>query len=173
MDTVNRPARPGSTVTGIGLGIVFVLGIVFTAYMIINSWGGTYWVFDSVVAVAVCSLALFRERQPVRTSIAGLVVAAVAVVASLVADLPQEPGPITALALSVLVGSAIRTSQPQAAGGIAVGGLVVVLGTWISGSGGVPVLATLGWVAAVMTGSGLRLFDRSQRTHTAQPTPRW
>src|SRR3954469_3288547 len=109
MDTVNRPARPGSTATGIGLGIVFVLGIVFTAYMIINSWGGAYWVFDSVVAVAVCSLALFRERQPVRTSIGGLAIAAVAVVTSLVADLPQEPGPITALALSVLVGSVIRT----------------------------------------------------------------
>src|SRR5215213_9759028 len=116
MDTVNRPARPASIVTGIGLGIVFVLGIVFTAYMIIDSWGGAYWVFDSVVAVAVCSLALLRERQPVLTAIGGLAVTAVAVVVSLVADLPQEPGPITALAMSVLVGSAIRTSPPYTAG---------------------------------------------------------
>jgi hypothetical protein len=169
MNTVNRPARPGSIVTGIGLGIVFVLGIAFTAYMIISSWGGAYWVFDSVVAVVVCSLALLRERQPVRTAIAGLAVVAVAMVVSLVADLPQEPGPITALALSVLVGSAIRTSPPPAVGGIAAGGLMVVAGTWVYGSGGIPALTTLGWVAAVVMGLGLRLFDRGQRLHT-EPT---
>jgi hypothetical protein len=170
MDTVNRPARPGAVMTGVGLGIVFALGTALTAYMIIDSWGGAYWVFDSAVAVVVCSLALLRGRWPVRAAVAALTVAGGAVVVSLAADLPQEPGPVTALALSVLVGSAVRTLPPRTAGGIAAGGLAVVAGTWISGFSAVTTLAALGWIAAVVTGTGLRLFDRDRRAYAA---PQW
>jgi tetrahydromethanopterin S-methyltransferase subunit E len=47
-------------------------------------------------------------------------------------------------------------------------GIVVVLGIWISGSDGVSASATLGWVAAVVTGSALRLFDGSGRPRAPQ-----
>ena len=103
--------------------------------MLMDSWGGVSWVFGSAVSIVVSGLALMRERQTMLTASAGLAVTAVAVVVSLVAgdDLPQEPAPITVLALSVLVGSAIRTLPMGPAAGIAAGGVVVTGLTWFTG----------------------------------------
>ncbi|GAB2767472.1 metal transporter [Streptomyces bullii] len=142
----------------IGLGVVFTLGIVFTAFMLMDSWGGASWLFGSAVSIIVGGLALMRERQKMQTAVAGLAVTAVAVAVSLIAgdDLPQEPAPITALALSVLVGSAIRTLPRGPAAGIAAGGVVVTGGTWFDGWTGVTNLATMGLIAALVTGPVLR-----------------
>jgi hypothetical protein len=154
------------TVFQLGLGVVFLLGIAFTAYLLITSWGGASWVFSSAVSVVVGGLALVRERQKLWAAIAGLAVTGIAVAVSLATadDLPQEPAPITALALAVLVGSAIRTLPIGPAAGIAAGGLVVVGVTWFDGSGSVTVLATVGMIVALVLGPILRSLDRSRRT---------
>ncbi|WP_433463593.1 hypothetical protein [Spirillospora sp. CA-128828] len=56
MNPVERPMRPGAMVADIGLGVVFALGIAFTAYMLSTSWGKAYWAYDSAVAVVVVRL---------------------------------------------------------------------------------------------------------------------
>ncbi|MDL5198631.1 metal transporter [Streptomyces sp. ALI-76-A] len=145
----------------VSLGVVFALGIVFTAFMFMSSWGGISWVFCSAVSIVVSGIALIRERRKLLTTVAGLVVTAAAITASLKAgdDLPQEPAPITALALSVLVGSAIRTLPAGQAAGIAVGGVVVTAVVWSDGWSGVTSVATMGMLAALLTGLLLRRLD--------------
>ncbi|MFJ8469209.1 metal transporter [Streptomyces swartbergensis] len=154
--------------SSIGLGVVFALGIAFTTFMLMDSWGGASWVFGTVVSIIVGGLALMRERRKLPTAAAGLAVTAVAVVVSLAAgdDLPQEPAPVTALAMAVLVGSAIRTLPVGQAAGIAAGSVVVTGVTWAHGWTGVTNLATMATVAALVMGSTLRGLDRKQRANS-------
>ncbi len=159
----DRWTRPGGAAVNAGLGIVSALGIAATALLLADSWGGTSWLLTTFVGVVVCSLALLRERHRAGTAVAGLGVGAAAVAVSGVAELPQEPGPATAFGLSVLVGSAVRALPPAQAGGIAVASLAVLAGAWISGTGGVVALATVAWIAALVTGGGLRARDRANR----------
>jgi hypothetical protein len=56
----------------IGPGVVFALGIVFTAFMLTVSWGGASWVFGSAVSIVVGGLALARERHRAPAAVAGL-----------------------------------------------------------------------------------------------------
>nr|WP_246220687.1 histidine kinase [Phytoactinopolyspora mesophila] len=88
-----------------------------------------------------------------------------------VADLPAEPGPATALALSVLVGSAIRKLPTRPAGVVTAAGFVLVAASWIafpSASSAIPnvtVLNGAAWLTAIAAGLGLRLLDtRRQAT---------
>ncbi|GAA4535008.1 hypothetical protein GCM10023192_30920 [Amycolatopsis samaneae] len=159
----------------VGLGIVFAAGIVFTAYMLMNSWGGASWVFSSAVSVVVCVLALLRERQPALFAGAGVAVTAIAVLVSLVAGhaLPQEPAPITALAMAVLIGSALRTLPIRPAVTIALGGVVVVIGAWIDGQAAVTYLATAGLAAALVLGPLLRTRDHDPRAAGTAPRSSW
>ncbi|MER6812907.1 hypothetical protein ABT299_26890 [Spirillospora sp. NPDC000708] len=55
MNAADRPRPAGAVLSGIGLGLVFALGIAFTTYMLMDSWGGTSWVLDLVISVAVCA----------------------------------------------------------------------------------------------------------------------
>jgi hypothetical protein len=126
MDTTHRTAMNAM------LGLVFVTGLGLTAYLIAVSWGGLYWVLDCVVGVVAGTLALLRGPQRTWPAAWGIGAAAVATVVARVADLPQEPGPVTALALAVLVGSGIRTLPGPRAAAVAAGGLTVVVGTWLS-----------------------------------------
>lgn len=175
MNATNRPTAAVGILLNVGLGLVFVLGLAFTAVMISDSWGNGYAIFNGVTGALVCVLTLLRGLDRFWTAAAGLGVAALAVIVALVADLPQEPGPITALALSVLVGSAIRTLPTQAAAAIGAGGLLVLIGTWLSALGSqggfaaVTVLNALGWLAAVAAGLTLRAND-AQRPATAPAT---
>lgn len=146
-----------------GLGVVFALGVVFTAYMLIVSWGGAYWIWTTAVAVVVCGLALLRGRRRVWPPAAGLAVAAGAVATSLAADLPREPSPMTALALSVLIGSALRSLPAPAAVAIAAGGTGVTAFGWYAGHTGPMALATLLVVCGFATGSLLRAVDLVRR----------
>ncbi|CAL9632188.1 hypothetical protein SUDANB176_06112 [Streptomyces sp. enrichment culture] len=159
----------------IGLGVVFVLGIAFTTFMLMDSWGGASWVFGTVVSIIVGGLALMRERRKLPTAAAGLAVTAVAVVVSLVAgdDLPQEPAPVTALAMAVLVGSAIRTLPMGQAAGIAAGSVVVTVVTWAHGWTGVTNLVTMATVAALVMGPTLRGHDRRQRANSPASQGSW
>ncbi|MEU4391689.1 metal transporter [Kribbella sp. NPDC023855] len=144
----------------LGLAIVFVLGIAFTAFMLMTSWGGTSWVFCSAISIVVGGLALLRERQKLLTAIAGLAVTGIAIAVAAAGNLPEEPAPITALALAVLVGSAIRTLPIGPAAGVAAAGVAVVGAAWFDGSGAVTVMATTAMIAALVVGAVLRGLDR-------------
>ncbi|MEV4481484.1 hypothetical protein [Micromonospora coxensis] len=150
------------TATDAVLGLVLVTGLGLTAFLIAQSWGGLYWLFDCVAGVAAGSLALLRGPRRTWPVAGGLAVAAVAVVVARVADLPQEPGPVTALALAVLVSSAVRTLPAPAATAVAAGGLTVVVGTWLTalpdaaGFTPVTVVNAVTWLAAVTLGITLR-----------------
>ncbi|MEO3927610.1 hypothetical protein ABGB07_27620 [Micromonosporaceae bacterium B7E4] len=160
MDTTHR------TATNAMLGLVFVAGLGLTAYLIADSWGGLYWLFDCVAGMAAGALALLRGPQRTWPVAGGLAVAAVAVVVARVADLPQEPGPVTALALAVLVGSGVRTLPGPRAAAVAAGGLAVVVGTWLSalpdaaGFTAVTVVNTVTWLVAMALGITLRVVGR-------------
>jgi hypothetical protein len=158
MDDVERPTGPVGVLVNMGLGVVFALGIAFTAYMLIDSWGEGYWINSTAVAVVMCGFALLRERQRLWTAAAGVAVAAVAVVVSMVADLPQEPSPMAALALAVLVGSSIRRLPARLSVAIAAGGVAVIALTWASGHSGVTVMATMLVVGGLVVGPLLRVF---------------
>lgn len=148
----------------VGLALVFAVGLALTAYMISNSWGGTYWQFDGGLSLLVCLLALARRRRRVWTAVTGLTVAAAATVIAEIAGLPHEPSPTMALALSVLVGSAVRRLPAPWAGAIAAGGLAVIIGSWLSGgSTPVPVFNGAAWFAALAIGLSLRLLDTRGR----------
>ncbi|MDZ5442331.1 hypothetical protein U2F26_06230 [Micromonospora sp. 4G57] len=149
------------------LGLVFVTGLGLTAYLIADSWGGLNWLFDFVAGVVAGLLALLRGPQRTWPVAGGLAVAAVAIVVARVADLPQEPGPVTALALAVLVGSGIRTLPGPRAAAVAAGGFTVVVGTWLTalpdaaGFTVVTVVNTVTWLVAVALGIALRAAGRA------------
>jgi hypothetical protein len=148
------------------LGLVFVAGLGLTAYLIADSWGGLYWLFDCVVGVAAGVLALLRGPQRAWPVVIGLAVAATAIVVARVADLPQEPGPVTALALAVLVGSGIRTLAGPRAVAVAAGGFAVAAGTWLTaipdaaGFTVVTVVSAVTCLVAVTLGISLRVAGR-------------
>lgn len=72
MDTVDRST---GIAVNTGLGAVFAVGLAATAYLLVDSWGGAYWVFNCVVGVVVATLALLRQRWPAGTATAGVAVA--------------------------------------------------------------------------------------------------
>ncbi|MFD0905342.1 hypothetical protein [Actinomadura sediminis] len=134
------------------------LGIAFTAYMLATSWGGTYALFTTAVALVMSALALLRRWRPPWPAAVGVAVAAAAVGASHAADLPQEPSPIAALALAVLTGSALRAVPAGPAIAVALGGAATTALTWTSGLGTVTALATLLMAGGLVTGLALRAF---------------
>lgn len=148
----------------IGLGVVLVAALAVTAVAIADSWGGVYWVFSGAAGAVVCLIALARRLHRAWTAVGGLVVASAGVLIAWAAELPNEPGPAMALALSVLVGSAVRGLPAVWSGGIAAGGAAVVVGAWLSGGfTTVAVLNTAGWLAAIVAGLSLRLLDAGHR----------
>ncbi|GAA3730353.1 histidine kinase [Plantactinospora mayteni] len=167
-------AGRGRFVADAGLGILFVATLVVTATALATSWGGRYWLFDGAAGAVAGGIALARRRHRLWAAVAGLTVAAVAILVARSAGLPAEPGPTTALALSVLVGSAVRTLPSRPAGAIAVGGLAIVLGAQFafppSGTvvGGVAGLNVVGWLAALTVGLGLRLLAARRRAVAEQ-----
>ncbi|MBE1533171.1 metal transporter [Actinomadura algeriensis] len=154
----------------IGLGVVFGLGIAFTAYMIATSWGGAYPVPTTAVAVVMCGLALLRGRFGAWPAAAGAAVAAAATVVSSAAGLPREPSPVAALALAVLVGSALRTLPARSAVAVAAGGIGAVGLGWSGGPAAVPVLATVLVTCGLVVGTLLRAFAPVRRSG-GEPRP--
>jgi signal transduction histidine kinase len=153
-----------------GLGVMFAAALAVTAIALADSWGGDYWLFDCAAGLVVCVIALVRRRHRARAAVAGLAVAATAILVARIAQLPSEPGPAMILGLSVLVGSAIRTLPAAPAGAIAATGFAVVAGTRLlaahpssSALTTVTVLNGAGWLAALAIGLGLRLFDVRRR----------
>ncbi|MFI6904696.1 sensor histidine kinase [Nonomuraea sp. NPDC050394] len=149
-----------------GLGAGFAAAVAFQAYQVAASWGPGHGLFGAAVAVVVCVLALVRGLSPLWTAVAGLTVAALAVLATRLVPLPAEPSPATSLALAVLVGTAVRTLPVRVAGGVAAAGLAVVAGGFLADPGSaVPQLSALAWLAAVLLGLAPRLL--AARRHAA------
>ncbi|MGI5520079.1 sensor histidine kinase [Micromonospora sp. CA-259024] len=148
-----------------GLAVVFLAVIGIEATAIAQTWGARYWLAGGAAAVVVCVLALVRQRQRAWAAIAGLGIAGLAIAAARVFHLPTEPGPAMALALAVLVGSAVRALPPVPGGVLAVGGLAVVGSAYLaarphaSGASGVVAMNAAAWFGAVTVGLALRLLD--------------
>ncbi|WP_206074625.1 sensor histidine kinase [Antribacter gilvus] len=164
MHTTGRGAAPARILGDVLLGLALAVVLLVTAAALAASWGGFSWMFGFGTAAAVGALALLRRRHRFCMALAGLGVALAATVVARFTGLPQEPAPATALALAVLVASAVRTLSARQAATVVVGGLVVVLATWLAET---PVTAELtvvsmvnavGWPAAVAAGLGGRLL---------------
>ncbi|RBQ18181.1 sensor histidine kinase [Spongiactinospora rosea] len=137
----------------IGLGAVFAAALAFQAYRIAQSWGGGHWVFGCAAGAVVSVIALVRRRERCWTAVAGLAVAVVAILAARFGGLPREPSPAMALALAVLVSSAVRALPARQAVAVAGGGLAVATGALAVFAGAaVAVLNALAWAAAVAAG---------------------
>lgn len=159
MENNRRNAADRSDILlNIGLGLTFALGIAFTAFMLAVSWGGAYWLFTTAGAVVVCGLALLRGHRRVWPAAASLTVAAGAIATSMATELPQEPAPATALALAVLIGSALRALPAPSAVCIAVGGVAVIALSWLPGPSAVTVLATVLMAGGLAVGPLLRVL---------------
>jgi signal transduction histidine kinase len=150
-----------------GLAAVFAVLLATWAFQISWARGTGQWQFGCAAGAAVCATALMRRRHRRWAAVAGLAVATATILISRLTHLPSEPGPAMALALSVLVGSAVRALPALRACAIATGGFAVV---FISGfaalSSGVPAVMVLngtGWLAALAMGLNLRLFDGRRR----------
>ncbi|MFK3979573.1 sensor histidine kinase [Micromonospora sp. NPDC050397] len=169
MGNTGRPAGTAAIIVSIGLGSVFLAAIVIEAIAIAQSWGARYWLLGGAAAVVVSLLALLRHRQRIWTAVAGVMVAAVAILAARIGHLPAEPGPAIALALSVLIGSAIRALPPVPAGALAFAGFAVALGSHLaarpssSGAAAVAAINGAGWLAAIVVGLSLRMLDHRAR----------
>lgn len=156
--------RWARAVSDIALGGVLVALLAFSAYQLATVWGSTYWMLDAVAGAVVGVIALLRRRDRWRAPIAGLAVGAISIVSAWLADLPTEPGPAMALALAVLVGSAVaRLPRGQATITSAAGLLVAATSLLISHSSGVATMNAIGWAVAVSIGTWLRL--RAVRRH--------
>ncbi|GAA0715969.1 sensor histidine kinase [Dactylosporangium roseum] len=162
MNIWDRLLRVAATV---GLAVAFLAAIGIQAVAFAQTWGARYWLVGGAAAVVVCVLALVRRRQRVLAAVAGLVIAGLAIAAARVFHLPTEPGPAMALALAVLVGSAVRALPPVPAGVLAAGWLAVLCGAFLaarphsSGASGVWVINVAAWLGAVGVGLALRLLD--------------
>jgi signal transduction histidine kinase len=124
------------------------------------------WLPDVGVALAVGAAALLRERGRARAAAAGLAVAAAAELAAWLGHLPGQPGGAAAVALLVLVGSAVRVLPVRPAAVIAAAALAVGIGSYDLPSGSFAeatrLLAT-GWGVAVAAGLWLRFLDVRHR----------
>ncbi|MEV4753731.1 histidine kinase [Micromonospora sp. NPDC049559] len=158
----------GRRLGDLGLAGLTGAALALQAVAIAQSWGAGYWPFDCAAGAATCAAALLRRRHRSGAALAGLALAAVAVLVAGTAALPAEPSPAMALNLSVLVGSAVRALPVPWASGIAGGGLAVVAGTWLAfpvdgGSRAVTSWNAAAWLAALAAGLGLRLLDARRR----------
>jgi signal transduction histidine kinase len=150
-------AAPAGVAAEAGLGAMFAGLVALWAHRIADSWGGGYWQFGCAAGAVVCGIALARRRGRGWAAVAGLAVATAAILAARFADLPAEPGPAMALALSVLVGSAVRALPAIPAGAVAAGGFAVATGSLLSANTPialppVTMLNLAGWLAGVATG---------------------
>ncbi|TDC25790.1 sensor histidine kinase [Kribbella albertanoniae] len=156
--------RLARTASDIALGGILVVLLGFSAYQLAVAWGAAYWVLDAVAGAVVGVIALLRRRDRWYAAITGITLGAVTVVSAWLADLPTEPGPAMALALSVLVGSGVARLPGTQAITITVGGLLVAAGSLlISQTSGVATMNAIGWVVAASVGTWLRL--RAVRRH--------
>lgn len=170
VSTVNWLARLPRSAAGVGLGVVFALVLAGNAIRLAAARDN--WVFDFCVGIVACVIALLRERGRARAALAGLAVAALAIVIAPLGHLPGEPGLATVLALLVLGGSAVRALPPWLCAAVAAGGISIMAAGWYTadpadGSRPAPVqIGVMGWMAAIGCGLGLRVLDARRKSVT-------
>lgn len=148
-----------------GLAAVLAVAVVVEGVAVAHSWGSRYWLAGGAAAVVVCALALVRHRNLIRATAAAQGTAVLAVVAARVFHLPTEPGPAIALALAVLLGSAVRRLALVPAVALATGGLLVVCVAQFaarphaSGAQAGVAMNAVAWLGAVGAGLALWLMD--------------
>jgi signal transduction histidine kinase len=164
VNSTRRWAGPASVVGDVALAAVLATALVATAVALATTWGDWYWVFGLAVGSVVSMLALLRRRSRFVLASAALGLAGAAIVVARLAGLPEEPAPATALALAVLVASAVRRLPAPQAAAIAGGGLVVAVGSWLAAvpftltPSAVATVCGAFWLAAVAAGLGGRLL---------------
>ncbi|NUR52349.1 MAG: sensor histidine kinase [Hamadaea sp.] len=150
------------------LAAVLTLILAVVALAVAVTWGGRSALFGLATGAAAGAFALARDRLPgLAAAVGALGLAAVAVPIAAAAELPREPGPAMILALSVLVGSAIRRRSAVWAIALTIAYAVIVVGSDLlapaASSDAITWLAVLGWLGAVAAGLSLRLVDLRRR----------
>lgn len=167
MHDPNEWVRRTRAAVDVALGAMFAAALAIQVIAIAVSWGGLSWLLGLIAGAAVCALALARRLDRVVTAAAGIAIAAAAILVAWRAELPREPGAAMALALAVLVGSAVRTLAAEKAVPIAAAGLAVVAGTAITGSPATSPITALNataWGAGIAVGLWLRLLDTRRQS---------
>jgi signal transduction histidine kinase len=167
MSMLDRLARRRGAAVNAGLGIVFAAALAVQTLQIAAHHDN--WLYYCVVGTVVCTAALLREHSGVRAAAVGLAVSGAAELAAWQWHLPGQPDVPAALALLVLIGSAVRVLPALPAAVIAVGGAAVTVGTveryavFIDSGTANSFTATwlmgLGWGVALGIGLWLRLLD--------------
>lgn len=164
MNTTHRWAVPARSVGDAALAAVLATVLGATVLALATTWGEWYWVFGLAVGSVVSAFALLRRRNRLVLASAALGLAGAAIVIARLAGLPEEPAPATALALAVLVASAVRRLPALQAAAIAGGGLVVAAGSWLAATpfalapSAVATVCGVLWLSAVAAGLGGRLL---------------
>ncbi|SCK55205.1 MULTISPECIES: sensor histidine kinase [unclassified Streptomyces] len=156
------PARWARAVPTLGLGITFLAAITVQAVAVAQTWGVASSIPGALAAALVSALALTRRRNRTWTAVAGLAVAASAVLVPLLPGtrLPAGLGPSLALGLAVLIASAVRTLPVARAGAVAGGGILLIAAQSAARpTSAVVAIAAAAWLAALGAGLSLRMLD--------------
>jgi signal transduction histidine kinase len=149
------------------LVLALVLAAVLAADATATAARHDNWRFELAVGAVVGALALCRGRNRLWAATAGLVICAVAGVASDVARLPSQPGVAATLALLVLGAAGVRVAARLPATLVAAAGIAVLVAGRVDLRGeyitGFVFLGMLAWGGALASGAWLRLLDIRRR----------
>lgn len=107
-------------------------GSGFTVFMLSTSWPDGAWRLDLAVAAALTACVLLRRVRLAAATAIGLAVAAVAALVASAADLPQEPGPISGMAIAVLIATCLRRGSGSLAIAALLGAATVLAASWFT-----------------------------------------
>jgi len=157
---VNLPDSLAARRAAVGNASLAILFLIVHTYEVWNfAYQGRAWLFDCVVGLVVCGVALARELSRLLAAAAGLAIVAAASVIAAALHLPAEPGVAATIALIVLVASAVRASPVVPAAAVAVAGAVLTAMMAVFHLG--PLV--LWWGCAMTGGLLLRRFDTRRR----------
>ena len=132
---------------------------------------GGIWPVTLAAGVVVCGLALVRDRNPMWTAEAGLVVWGLAAAVSARWSLPAQPVLAPAAGLAVLGGAAVRSLPAARAAAIALGGAAIVAAGRAADSPGAveaqALIGVLAWTAVAGTGLWLLYQDEQRQAAVA------
>jgi signal transduction histidine kinase len=161
----HRIATRTETISNLVLALV--LAAVLAADATVTAARHDDWRFELAVGAVVGALALCRGWNRLWAAAAGLVICAVAGVASDVARLPSQPGVAATLALLVLGAAGVRVAARLPATLVAAAGIAVMVAGRVDLRGeyitAFVFLGVLAWGGALASGAWLRLLDIRRR----------
>jgi hypothetical protein len=165
MDRITQTSRGRGAALDAAFVVAMAAGATFTVYMLSTSWPPGAWRLDLCVAVAIGACAILRRWWLTPATLTAVVLAAGSALVADRADLPQEPGPITGLALAVLVGACVRRGSAPLVAATLLGSAAVATLSWFTartnqdGFTAVTVLLLLTLTAGALCGATLRFLD--------------